>query len=84
MTKLEVAARLDWIKDNLAWLGGEGTYHKIELLISDVLRDNHDEPAPTGCTGCIHFDIDPYEFPCWSCARLKIDYYKDKKGDSNG
>lgn len=39
MTKTKVASRLGWIKDNLAWLGLEGTREQIEMLIADILRD---------------------------------------------
>lgn len=37
--EVEVVARLDWIKEHLAWLGSDGTRQQIEMLISDILRD---------------------------------------------
>jgi hypothetical protein len=53
-----------------------------KLYESAYEKGKHDAIASYGCEGCINYDLDPFTHPCWSCARLKIDYYKNKKGDS--
>lgn len=55
-----------------------------KLWESAYQKGREDWRAEYGCDGCVNYDLDPYTEPCWSCARLKIDYYKSEKGDSNG
>ena len=41
-----------------------------------------DGRGENGCEGCIYYDTDPFTNPCCYCSRIKLDYYKREKGDS--
>lgn len=55
-----------------------------KLWESAYQKGHEDGRAENGCEGCKYIDLPANNYPCNECSRFCLDYYDNKKGDSNG